>query len=123
MIISDKSISSSWFAQGTHRETKKNTLTDFLNGNHESLLDYELEMGTSQSCKVLCIAHLSLDDLKRFELLIKRGYRVELTLDNLPLLMAMESGDDRRSLQGYPVGEIIGADLNIFETQNSLSGS
>mmetsp|Transcript_34465 Transcript_34465/g.135577 ORF Transcript_34465/g.135577 Transcript_34465/m.135577 type:complete len:425 (+) Transcript_34465:498-1772(+) len=98
---------------GTHRETKKNTLTDFLNGNHESLLDYELEMGTSQSCKVLCIAHLSLDDLKRFELLIKRGYRVELTLDNLPLLMAMESDDDRRSRQGYPVGEIIDDEMII----------
>ncbi|KAJ8906900.1 hypothetical protein NDN08_003384 [Rhodosorus marinus] len=98
---------------GTHRESKKNTLTDFLNGNHESLLDYELEMGTSQSCKVLCIAHLSHDDLKRFELLIKRGYRVELTLDNLPLLQATESDDDRRRLQGYAVGEILDDELII----------
>jgi len=98
---------------GAHRETKKNTLADFLNGNHESLLDYELEMGTSQSCKVLCTSKLSLDDQKRFELLIKRGYRVDLTLDNLPLLQTAEGDNDRHSLQGYAVGKVLDDEIIV----------
>jgi transmembrane 9 superfamily protein 2/4 len=62
---------------------------------------FVFELGKDTGCVDLCTAHLSKNDVRKLQRLIKKEYTVQMTLDGLPVHVSRPNGS---IIKGYPLG-------------------
>ncbi|KAI6682462.1 hypothetical protein NL676_036343 [Syzygium grande] len=82
-------------------------LGKFLRGDHSENSPYEIRMGSDERCKILCRRILNAKEAKDFKENIDDEYRVNMILDNLPLVVPLERTEQKNFTvyqRGFPVG-------------------
>lgn len=85
-----------------HRERKN--LGSRLQGHDLKVAPFEFKVEKNMGCTVICSVSLDTKKLRWIRRLIMAQYRVQLQLDQLPVLM--RSKDYNYAVRGYPVGFI-----------------
>lgn len=87
-------------------ETLLDTLWELIRGDHIQNSMYTFNMREEQPCKVLCRLVLGAKSANNFKEKIGDGYRVNLILDNLPVVVTRQRWWDGSEycIQGFPVG-------------------
>jgi transmembrane 9 superfamily protein 2/4 len=62
---------------------------------------FSFKLGMDEQCVDLCTAYLSSSDVRRLQILIKKEYTVQMTVDGLPLQVPRPNGS---VIRGYPLG-------------------
>lgn len=83
-----------------HRERKN--LGTRLQGHDMKVAPFELRVKANMGCTPMCSQQLDVKKLKWMRHLIAAQYRVQLQLDQLPVLM--RSKDYNYAVRGYPIG-------------------
>lgn len=86
--------------QGRKR-TRKN-LGSRLQGHDPQLAPYKFNVLEKKGCTVVCRADLNSKELRFLRMLVSRQYRVQLSLDQLPVLM--RSPEYNYAVRGFPLG-------------------
>jgi len=73
-----------------------------LQGRDLNPAPYKIEALFDVPCEVVCTKTLNLKDIRKLRMLTERSYRVQLSIDQLPLLM--RSKQYNYAARGYPLG-------------------
>ena len=73
-----------------------------LQGETEVATAFQVRMGEQQSCAEVCRVRMDRSQVKRLQKLIEQEYRVQLSLDSLPVVVRSE--DSTWVMRGYPIG-------------------
>ncbi|KAF8033751.1 hypothetical protein BT93_C0114 [Corymbia citriodora subsp. variegata] len=82
-------------------------LGQFLRGDRSENSPYKIRMRSCEGCKILCRITLDAKGAKNFKRKIDDGYRVNMMLDDLPLVVPLERTEQENFttyLRGFPVG-------------------
>lgn len=90
-------------------ENKRENLGEVLAGEKIESSPYQFSMGKDEYCKILCRTENTAEDMRAFSELIRRDYRAEWIIDNLPVGMRMYDSDpkDYRYERGMPLGYVV----------------
>lgn len=81
---------------------ERKNLGSRLQGHDQKLSPFKFRTKESKGCTLLCSASMDTKTVRWMQKLIRAHYRVQLTLDRLPVLM--RSSDYNYASRGYPIG-------------------
>lgn len=95
------------------RRERKN-LGSRLQGHDMKVAPFDFKVNTNKGCTVMCAATLDAKSTRWMRQLVKAQYRVQLTLDRLPVLM--RSKEYNFAVRGYPVGFVAPETFTLLKT-------
>lgn len=96
------------------RRRERKNLGSRLQGHEMKVAPFDFRLRAAKGCTVMCSVSMDTKTVRWMRSLVKAQYRVQLSLDRLPVLM--RSKEYNYAVRGYPVGFQAPASFEALET-------